>query len=72
MLCDDLEGEMGEGWEAQEGGNIGVYVCRGVSGSVLSNSAYSWIVSLAGSSIHAISQARIREWVAISFSRGCS
>ena len=27
--------------------------------------------SLPGSSVHGISQARILEWIAISFSRGC-
>ena len=30
------------------------------------------LYSLPGSSVHGISQARIREWVAISFSRGSS
>ena len=41
--------------------------------SVLSNSfATQWAVSLPGSSIHGIYQARILEWVAISFSRGSS
>ena len=28
--------------------------------------------SLSGSSVHGISQARVLEWVTISFSRGCS
>ena len=32
----------------------------------------NWDCSLLGSSVHGISQARILEWVAISFSRGCS
>ena len=34
--------------------------------------ATPWTVTLAGSSVHGISQARILEWVAISFSRGSS
>ena len=49
-----------------------MYVCTGDSSSVLSNFAYSRIVSLPGSSIHGISQARMLEWVAVSFSRGSS
>ena len=32
----------------------------------------SWTEELAGSSVHGVSQARILEWVAISFSRGSS
>ena len=31
-----------------------------------------WTVTLLGSSVHGILQVRIREWVAISFSRGSS
>ena len=28
MLCDDLEGwDREDGWEAQEGGDMGLYVC---------------------------------------------
>ena len=42
-----------------------------LSCSVVSNSATPWN-SLPGSSVHRISQARILEWVAISFSRGSS
>ena len=34
--------------------------------------ATPWIVACQGSSVHGISQARILEWVAISFSRGSS
>ena len=34
--------------------------------------ATPWIVSLPGSSTHGIFQARVLEWVAISFSRGSS
>ena len=40
------------------------------SHSVVSNSAIPMDCSLTGSSVHGISQARILEWVAISFSRG--
>ena len=37
-----------------------------------SGSVVSWTVSLPGSSVHGILQARIQEWVAIPFSRGSS
>ena len=40
--------------------------------SVMSDSLWSMAYSPAGSSVHRISQARILEWVAISFSRGTS
>ena len=44
-----------------------------VSHSVVSNSfATPWIVSPPGSSVHGILQARILEWVSISFSRWSS
>ena len=39
---------------------------------VVSNCVQSMDSSPPGSSVHGISQARILEWVAISFSRGCS
>ena len=42
------------------------------SRSVVSNSMQPHNGSLPGSSVHGISQARILEWVAISFSRGSS
>ena len=40
--------------------------------SVVSNSLWPMDCSLPSSSVHGILQARILEWVAISFSRGCS
>ena len=40
--------------------------------SVVSDSATPWLCSPPGSSVHGISQARLLEWVAISFSRGSS
>ena len=40
------------------------------SSSVMSNSATPWTVALPDSSVHAIFQARILEWVAVSYSRG--
>ena len=43
-----------------------------LSRSVLSNSFESMNHILPGSSVHGISQARILEWVAISYSRGSS
>ena len=44
-----------------------------VSRSVVSDSVTSWTVcSLPGFSVHGTLQARILEWVAISFSRGSS
>ena len=42
------------------------------SRSVVSDSATPWTSSLPGFSLHGILQARILEWVAISFSRGSS
>ena len=41
------------------------------SHSVVSDSVTPWTVSLPGSSVHGIFQARILEWVAISFSKAC-
>ena len=43
-----------------------------LSRSVMSNSCDPMYYSLPGSSVHGISQARILEWIAISFSRGSS
>ena len=40
--------------------------------SVVSDSATSWTIAYTGSSVHGIFQARILEWVAISFCRGSS
>ena len=40
--------------------------------SIMPNSATPWTVAQPGSSVHRILQARILEWVAISFSRGSS
>ena len=40
--------------------------------SVMSDSATPWTVALPGSSVHGIFQARILEWIAISFSRRSS
>ena len=40
------------------------------SSSVMSNSATPWTVALPDSSVHGIFQARILEWVAVSYSRG--
>ena len=45
----------------------GIYVC--VSRSVMSDFMTPWTVAPPGSSVHGILQARILEWVAISFSR---
>ena len=42
------------------------------SRSVMSDSLRRWGLSLLGSSVHGIFQARILEWVAVSFSRGSS
>ena len=47
-------------------------LCECVSLSVLSDSVIPEDCSLPGSSVHGILQARILEWVAISFSRGSS
>ena len=72
MLCDDLGGGMGVAErEAQEGGDT----CMLVVVSSLSRVQLfcnSMGYSLPGSSVHGISQARILEWVAISFSKGSS
>ena len=46
-------------------------VCMGVVWTV-PYQATSWTVALPGSPVHGILQARILEWVAISFSRGSS
>ena len=43
-----------------------------LSHSVVSDSCNPTVCSLPGFSVHGISQARILEWVAISFSRGSS
>ena len=40
------------------------------SSSVMSNSTTPWTVALPDSSVHVIFQARILEWVAVSYSRG--
>ena len=48
--------------------NVCVYVSMLFSYSAVSDSGTSWTVALTGSSVHVISQARILEWVAISFS----
>ena len=42
------------------------------SRSVVSNSLWPMDCSLSGSSVHGIFQARVLEWIAISFSRGSS
>ena len=51
--------------------NWGVYMCV-LSYSVVSDSLWLHEPSLPGSSVHGILQARILEWVAISFSRRSS
>ena len=43
-----------------------------LSPSVVSDSTTPWDCSPPGSSVHRISEARVLEWVAISFSRGSS
>ena len=48
-----------------------VCVCE-LSHSVMSDSATLWTVAPPGSSVHGTFQARIREWVAISSSKGSS
>ena len=65
-------------------GHMGCFVCQeheGTSGaqserkwslSVVSDSLQPMDCSLPGSSVHGIFQARVLEWVAISFSRGSS
>ena len=53
--------------------SVCVHACAHVlSCSVVSDSVTPWTVALPGSFVHGISQARILEWVAISFSRGSS
>ena len=52
--------------------SVCVCVCVYVSLSVLSNSLYPMNWDSSGFSAHGILQARILEWVAISFSRGSS
>ena len=47
-------------------------ICVHVGRSVMPNSLQPMDCSLPGSSVHGILQARILEWVAISFSRGSS
>ena len=47
-------------------------MCAELSGSVVSDSFHPMDCSPPGSSIHGIFQARVLEWVAISFSRGSS
>ena len=49
-----------------------VFICVCISCSVVSNSLQPYDCYLPGTSIHGILQARILEWVAISFSRGSS
>ena len=48
------------------------YLCWWINHSAVSNSCFPMDCSPPGSSVHGISQARILEWVAISFSRGSS
>ena len=72
MLCNNLERGMGWGAarEGQEGGDIGIhgYVCAQSFPTLWS----PLDCSPPGSSVHEIFQARILEWVAISFYRGSS
>ena len=53
------------------GGCVCVFVCT-LSCSVMSGLCDPMDYSPLGSSVHVISQARILEWVAISYSRGSS
>ena len=51
---------------------IYIYICLKWSHSVVSDSLWPMDCSLPGSSVHGIFQARVLEWVTISFSRGYS
>ena len=81
MLCVDLDGWDGGGMgrrEVQEGGDIYIYIY--IYMRVCMQSSFKSCLtlcdpnncSLAGPSVHGILQARILEWVAMSFSRGSS
>ena len=65
-----IGGESGTNWEIRIGIYTLVWVCS--VASVMSNACDPMDCSPPGSSVYGILQARILEWVAISFSRGSS
>ena len=64
LVVESAAPEVGAGFSGGVGGGLAAQSCTTL--------AIPWTIALPGSSVHGISQVRILEWIAISFSRGSS
>ena len=71
---DNLDSQLGEAWACPGTGEPGshLHMWLWLSCKVMSNSCDPMDQRPPGSSVHGVFQARIVEWIAISFSRGFS